>query len=177
MRRCSASLGSMTSSAGDDERAVRVAAFLDAHRVMSLATCGPRGPHAANVFYARDDFTLIWLSSPDSEHSRHLVALPRVATTIAAEYHDYADIKGVQIHGDAWRIDQGAERSRARGRLEQRFDFLRRIEFGPPELHEAYENAEFYRLEPSRIVLIDNSRGFGFKEVLDFDTVYAERTH
>jgi uncharacterized protein len=166
----------MMSSAGD-ERAVRIAAFLDAHRVMSLATSGPRGPHAANVFYARDDFTLLWVSSPDSEHSRHLVARPRVAATIAADCLDYADIKGVQIHGDAWRIDQRAERSRARALLELRFDFLRRIKFGSSALHEAYENAEFYRLEPSRIVLIDNSRGFGFKEALDFDTVYAERTH
>lgn len=164
-------------SSASDERAARIAAFLDAHRVMSLATIGPRGPHAANVFYARDDFTLVWVSSPESEHSRHLVARPCVAATIAADCRDYADIKGVQIHGDAWRIDQAAERSRARARLELRFDFLRRIKFGPAAVHEAYEDAEFYRLRPSRIVLIDNSRGFGFKEAVDFDTVYAERMH
>ena len=160
-----------------DERAARIAAFLDAHRVMSLATSGPRGPHAANVFYARDDFTLVWVSGPDSEHSRHVVARPRVAATIAADCLDYADLKGVQIHGDARRIDQSAERSRARARLERRFDFLCRIRLGPAALRQAYENAEFYCLEPSRIVLIDNSRGFGFKETLDFDPVYMEQMH
>lgn len=163
-------------SSADDERAARIASFLDAHRVMSLATSGARGPHAANVFYARDDFTLVWVSDPQSEHSQHLAACSRVAATIAANCIDYADIKGVQIHGEAWRIDQAAERSRARTQLEMRFDFLRRLSFGSAALREAYENAEFYRLAPSRMVLIDNSRGFGFKEAIEFDPAGVERT-
>jgi hypothetical protein len=54
--------------------------------------------------------------------------------------------------------------------LELRFDFLRRIKSGPAPLREAYQNAKFYRLEPLRIVLIDNSRGFGFKEALDLSS-------
>jgi len=164
-------------SSASDERAARIAAFLDAHRVMSLATSGPGGPHAANVFYARDDLTLVWVSSPDSEHSRHVGVRSPVAATIAADCLDYADVKGVQVHGQARRIDKAVERSRARARLEQRFDFLRRIRFGPAAVYEAYEKAEFYCLEPTRIVLIDNSRGFGFKETIDIDNVYAERVH
>jgi len=40
----------------------RITAFLDAHHVMSLATVGGDGPHAANLFYARDGYALIWVS-------------------------------------------------------------------------------------------------------------------
>jgi hypothetical protein len=34
------------------QAAARIAAFLDAHHVMSLATSGRDGPHAASLFYA-----------------------------------------------------------------------------------------------------------------------------
>jgi uncharacterized protein YhbP (UPF0306 family) len=159
------------------DRAARIAAFLDCHRVMSLATCGVQGPHAANLFYVRDGFSLLWISGPATEHSTHLRERARVAATIAADCIDYADIKGLQIHGDAWRIVLPDECSRARARLEARFAFLRQIGNGPPALREAYEAAEFYRLQPTRIVFIDNARGFGFKETIDFEAAPATLSH
>ena len=148
-------------------QAARIAAFLDGHRVMSLATSGPNGPHAANLFYARDGFSLLWISGPASEHSLHLQQRARVAATIAADCLDYADIKGLQIHGEAWRIVAPEACSHARSRLEARFAFLRQIGNGPVALRQAYANAEFYCLRPKRIVFIDNTRGFGFKEAID----------
>lgn len=159
------------------DRAARIAAFLDGHRVMSLATCGPNGPHAANVFYACDGLCLLWVSGPDSEHSMHLRERARVAATIAADCLDYADIKGLQINGEAWRIEQPDERIRARSRLEARYAFLRQIRSGPIALREAYDKAEFYRLQPRRIVFIDNARGFGFKETMNFEGAHSEQAH
>jgi hypothetical protein len=38
----------------------------------------------------------------------------------------------------------------------------------PEELRTAYERAQFYRLEPAHITIIDNTRGLGFKQTLDF---------
>ena len=84
-----------------DELADRIAAFLDAHHVMSLATLGPDGPHAANLFYARDGFTLFWVSDPASRHSVEVGADTRVAATIARDYSDYATIQGLQASGRA----------------------------------------------------------------------------
>ena len=158
-------------------RAARIAAFLDGHRVMSLATSGPNGPHAANLFYARDGFSLLWISGPASEHSLHLRQRARVAATIAADCVDYADIKGLQIHGEAWRIVAPNACNDAQSRLEARFAFLRQIGDGPLALREAYGNAEFYRLQPRRIVFIDNARGFGFKETMDFEGEPAILSH
>ena len=150
-----------------DERAARILAFLDAHHVMSLATCGTGGPHAANLFYAHHDFTLLWVSDPASEHSIHVEGRARVAATIATDYSDFAEIRGLQILGDAYRICDESERKAAGSYLEARFAFLCELKSAPARLREVYDRAQYYRLVPMRIALIDNTRGFGFKEVID----------
>lgn len=152
------------------ETSARISAFLDAHHVMSLATCGPQGPHAANVFYVRDGFVLLWVSDPNSRHSVELKANHRVAATIAPDYRDFDDVCGVQICGDADCVAGASERRRARKLLKARYPFLKRLSDGPPAMKDAYESAEVYRLDPLRMVIIDNQRGFGHKDMLDFKT-------
>jgi uncharacterized protein YhbP (UPF0306 family) len=149
----------------DDSLASRIASLLDAHHVMSLATIGDDGPHAASLFYVRDGYALIWLSDPASRHSRHIGERAEVAATIAGDYSDFADIRGLQVHGRARRIDHAQEQARGRDRLTARYPFLQRL-FGA-DLRHAVERAQLYRLEPERIVLIDNRRGFGSKETLE----------
>ena len=149
------------------ETASRIAAFLDANHVVSLATCGPDGPHAASVFYVRDGLALLWVSDPVSRHSIELAADARVAATVAPDYFEFADIRGVQISGRAHVIADASERAKATRLLHARYPSLQRLSEGPPTLREAYQRAEFYRLEPTRLVLIDNSRGFGHKDTLE----------
>jgi hypothetical protein len=148
-----------------DEVADRIAAFLDAHHVMSLATLGPGGPHAANLCYARDGFTLFWVSDPASRHSVELEADGRIAATIARDYSDYAMIRGLQVSGRARRLVDDAERARARQILEARFAFLKHL--AEADVRDSYARAQIYRLDVGRFVLIDNARGFGHKDVLD----------
>lgn len=148
-----------------DELTERIAAFLDAHHVMSLATHGPHGPHAANLFYARDGFTLFWVSDPTSRHSVELAADRRVAATIARDYADYATIRGLQVGGRARRLADAAERARAAQILEARFPFLKMLADG--DVRDSYAHAQIYRLDVVRFVLIDNTRGFGHKDVLE----------
>ena len=145
----------------------RIAAFLDAHHVVSLATCGPDGPHAATVFYVRDGLALLWVSDPNSRHSAELAANARVAATVAPDYFEFDDILGVQISGLAHAIADASERANAELMLQARYPSLKRTSEGSPALRKAYERAEFYRLEPTRLVLIDNSRGFGHKDTLE----------
>jgi uncharacterized protein len=147
------------------ETVARVIAFLDAHHVMSLATSGESGPHAANVLYVRDDFALLWVSDPISRHSREIDDDARVAATIAADYTEIAAIRGVQISGRARAITGASGRSIARRLLEARYRPLQQLFEG--SLRQACESMEVYRLEPARIVLIDNSRGFAHKDTLD----------
>jgi uncharacterized protein YhbP (UPF0306 family) len=145
----------------------RIREFLDAHHVMSLATLGPDGPHAASLFYACDTLAPIWVSDPSSRHSEHIAAHPEVAATIAPDFHDFPMIRGLQLRGRAHLIRDEDEQSRARDLMQARFAFLRTASAPGSPLREACERARFYRLEPRRIVLIDNARSFGSKETLD----------
>jgi uncharacterized protein len=144
----------------------RIAAFLDAHHVMSLATVSESGPHATNLFYARDGYALIWVSDPTSRHSRHIEERAAVAATIARDCCDFPDVQGLQVRGRGWRISDPQEEARARAGLEARYPFLQRLPEG--KLRNAYQRAQLYRLEPECIVLIENQCDFGSKEVLEF---------
>jgi uncharacterized protein YhbP (UPF0306 family) len=153
--------------------AARITAFLEAHHVMSLATWGPRGPHATNVFYARDGFSLLWVSERQTRHSQMLEVNPQVAATIAPDYRDFDEICGVQVFGAAHRINDAAGRDHARRLLEARYPVLQRLS-DQPILKRIYAAAELYRLVPDRMVIIDNKRGFGHKDELSFE--FIERT-
>ena len=150
----------------NDDLAGRIAAFLDTHHVMSLATHGPDGPHAANLFYVRDGLALVWISESDTRHSRDIAVDQRVAATVAPDYTDFTEIRGVQVFGTARQIVADDERRRHLALLEARYPFLLRLKSGPAKLQEGYARAFPYRLQPNRMVLIDNSKGFGHKETL-----------
>jgi uncharacterized protein len=155
-----------------DDLAQRVAAFLAAHHVLSLATSSPAGPHAANLFYACDGFALVWVSEENARHSREIEADPRVAATIAPQYTDFALIRGLQIAGTARKI-AAQEKARQLALLEARYPFLQRLADAPAELRAAYARVAVYRLEPAHITLIDNTKGFGHKETLDLSLPQA----
>jgi uncharacterized protein len=140
----------------NDDLAGRIATFLDAHNVMSLATCGPRGSHAANVFYARDGLSLFWVSDWQSTHSRNIAINPQVSATIAPDYSDFDEVCGVQIFGEAHQLSGTAERDGARALLARRYPTLS----GRPIIEHAYTSAEAYRLVPNKVIMIDNRHGF-----------------
>ncbi len=142
-------------------------AFLAAHHVVSLATVDEDGaPHAACVMYALQGLKLYWMSDPQTRHSRHIEARPRVTATVAPDYTDFREIRGLQLFGSARRLS-GAEALAAAGRMVSRYGFLATLANGPAKLRAAYEAAGFYCLEPERITLIDNTLGFGHKETLE----------
>ena len=115
------------------------------------------------------------MSDPRARHSVELEANPQVAATVAPDYRDFEEIRGVQISGDAHLITQALERRRIQALLEARYPFLRRLSERAP-IKQAYESAELYRLVPRRMVIIDNKRGFGHKDALDLEASDPERT-
>jgi uncharacterized protein len=140
---------------------------LAAQHVMTVATAaGSSMVHAASLFYAVDGLSLIWTSDPATRHSQHLESQRQVAVTIAADCTDFAAVRGLQISGAARRLQSAHEIDGARGIMLRRFPFLEQLANGPPALREAWRNAGLYRLDPQRITLIDNSRGFGHKATL-----------
>lgn len=144
-----------------------IEAFLAAHHTVSLATVDDAGaPHAANLLYAPAGLVLYWMSDTETRHSRHIEQRPDVTATVAPDYTDFRLIRGVQIFGRARRLG-GAESLATVGRMIRRYGFLAELANGPAALRAAFEKAGFYCLEPDRITLIDNTKGFGHKETLE----------
>jgi uncharacterized protein YhbP (UPF0306 family) len=145
----------------------RIVAFLATHHVLSLATHGREGPHATNLLYAHDGLALFWVSDPSTRHSREIEADQRVAVTVASDHSDFFDIQGLQLTGTATCIASADRRAWHLSQLAARYPFLKLLANAPPTLQAAYTRAAVYRFEPGRVVLIDNTKGFGHKETLD----------
>lgn len=128
-------------------------AYLAAHNVMTLAT---KSVWAAAVFYASEDFTLYFVSSPKSRHAQDLAQERRVAAAIHEDYRDWRAIQGIQLSGEAEALE-GAARDAALACYGRKFSFLK----AETKLLEALGKAACYRLTPSELYLIDNAAGFG----------------
>lgn len=128
-------------------------AYLAAHNVMTLATAST---WAAAVFYANEDFTLYFVSSPGSRHAVDIAQRPSVAAAIHEDYRDWRKIRGIQLSATAHALT-AAEREAALACYFRKFAFLER----EASLRQALERAACYRLVPSELHWIDNAAGFG----------------
>jgi uncharacterized protein YhbP (UPF0306 family) len=129
------------------ERLARVARrLLDAAPLCAIATVSPRGvAHVNTAYFAHGrSLEIVWLSAPESRHSRNLArrASAAVAVFDSRQRWGGAD-RGVQLFGEA-RETRGAE-ARAAARL-----YARRFpDFDGADLA-AYR---FYRFRPARVKL------------------------
>ncbi len=140
-----------------------VAAYLAAHHVMTLATTGRDGPWAAAVFYAWQDGSLIFLSAPGSRHALNLEADPRCAATIHDDTGDWKAVKGIQLEGRVARL-AGDEAAAAHRCYAERFPIVSPLAKIPSAIVEALAKIRWYRLLPTRMYFIDNSKGFGHRD-------------
>ena len=138
-------------------------AYLHEHNVMTLATTGPHGLWAAAVFYVNDGFTLYFLSAPSSRHSLNIETLPGVSATIQEDYKDWREIKGIQIEGEARRID-GAEQAAAIARYGLKFPIVGNLASAPAEIVKAMSRIVWYKVVPTRMYFIDNTLGLGHRD-------------
>lgn len=145
--------------------------YLRAHHVMTLATQGSDGPWAAAVFYVNDGSDIFFLSAPSTRHAQNLAADPRVAATVQEDYSDWKQIRGIQMEGQAVRLNV-PDSARPAALLARKFSFT------APRLAEgaiavAMTRIAWFRLRPTAIYFIDNSREFGWRE--RFDSVALQK--
>lgn len=134
--------------------------YLETHNVMTLATSGPEGAWAAAVFYANRDFTLYFVSSPQSRHARDIAREPRIAAAIHEDYGEWRAIRGIQLSGTVERLE-GEARDAALACYRQKFGFLDNPTAALAPVLAALGKAACYRLTPSEVYFIDNAAGFG----------------
>jgi uncharacterized protein YhbP (UPF0306 family) len=154
----------------DDERA-GIRQMLAAHHTLTLATVSAEGPWSATVFYASDDeFNLYFVSDQRTRHARDMLDRPDVALAINADVDNWNDVCGLQIEGIAAKVG-GAERVKALALYLSKFASVKALFEMPRSADEAtiagrLKNTDFWRVTPRFIRLIDNRRGFGFKQEL-----------
>ncbi|ESQ07933.1 MAG: pyridoxamine 5'-phosphate oxidase [Thiohalocapsa sp. PB-PSB1] len=146
-----------------------VHALLDAQNTLTLATSGDDGPWAAAVFFASDaSLNLYFVSDARTRHGRNLAGSGRAAVAVHADCDHWGDIRGVQMEGTVT-ILEGDHRAAALDAYLDKFPQIRRLYEQPTSdnertIAERLRIASLYRLAPEQVRMIDNSRGFGFKE-------------
>jgi uncharacterized protein YhbP (UPF0306 family) len=142
--------------------------MLESHNTLTLATGAGGGVWAATVFYASDSsFNLYFVSDQRTRHAREMTANPQVALAIDADVDNWDDVRGLQIEGEAARID-GFERAKALALYLGKFPSVKALFEAPRNPDEEtiakrLKNTDFWRVRPAYIRLVDNSRGFGFR--------------
>lgn len=147
--------------------------YVDRVSTLTLATSAADGaPWAATVFFAADDdFNLYFVSDHRTRHGRDIDANARAAATVNPDCDNWHAVQGLQVEG-AVAVVTGMARARALALYLRKFPQIDALFAAPQGEHEEtiaarLKAANFYRLTPARIRVIDNSRGFGWRVELE----------
>jgi PPOX class probable F420-dependent enzyme len=98
------------------------AEFVALARVSALATTYPDGrPHVVPVSTVLDLDRLVFASETDTQKVRNIDADPNVSLAFDEYHEDWAQLKQVIVHGEAYILDSGFEFERDRALLYEKF--------------------------------------------------------
>lgn len=143
--------------------------MLDSYHTLTLATCLDGRPWSATLFFASDaSFNLYFVSDARTRHARDMTSNPQVALAIDADVDRWDDVRGLQIEGRAEKVS-GAERDKALALYLGKFADVKALFEAPKSADEQVitqrlKDADFWRVTPVLVRLIDNRRGFGFRQ-------------
>jgi nitroimidazol reductase NimA-like FMN-containing flavoprotein (pyridoxamine 5'-phosphate oxidase superfamily) len=132
-------------SSAQIERLVRQ--LMNAAPLCALATASSGGrPHINHMYFAwRGPFEVVWVSDPDSRHSRNLLAKPSAAVTIYDSHQIWGrPDRGIQLFGTAGAVTGSAAKEAERA-YSARF-----AAYDPSGDDDAYP---FYRFRPREVKL------------------------
>ena len=156
--------------------------YLETHNVMTIASCVKDVPWAAAVFYASDGLDLYFFSKPRSRHGVNMAANAEVSAAIHEDYNNWREIRGIQLEGRAERLRGLKMQARFWKVYTKKFPFVKEFfregskrEMG--EMREAVQRKlagiRLYRIVPLAVWYLDNSRGFGHREILEIPAAEA----
>src|SRR3989304_1880867 len=149
---------------------LEISDYPQTHNVMTIASCDKNVPWAAAVFYASEGFDLYFLSSPKSRHGINMAANAQVSAAIHEDYRDWREIRGIQLEGRAERLRSLKLQARFWEGYRKKFPFVKEF-FQAGRLRDLLQGKvtgiRLYRIVPQTVYYIDNSKGFGHRELLD----------
>jgi uncharacterized protein YhbP (UPF0306 family) len=136
---------------------------------MTLSTNDPQiGPCAAPVYFvarwqvqAESPWRLYFFSEAASQHARSIARVGRAAAAIYPECTGWQDIRGLQLRGRAHLLPKSDEWELAWQAYCVKFPFV-------AQLKPIVARNELYAFTPAWIRLVDNRRGFGYKQEWTF---------
>jgi uncharacterized protein YhbP (UPF0306 family) len=155
-----------------DELRDRLRRFLEEHSTLVLATSADDAPWSSALFYASDtELNVYFVSGPESRHAANIRSNARAAAAINAQHEDWRAIRGIQLEGQAQRLNDPAERDAAIDLYGRRFGWLESLSKTPTSAEEQRIAARLaasnvYRVTPTLMRLVDNARGFGHQDEL-----------
>jgi uncharacterized protein YhbP (UPF0306 family) len=136
-----------------------------------------RKPWSTDLFYASDEnCQLYFVSSGTTRHCQYIAANPQVSVSISGEFADWGAFKGLQLDdvaGVVFELDRD-------GVLETyltKFPSLQKLYQAPEndqdrQIVDRLLESHFYRISPTWMRLIDNSKGFRHKEEMNCCDTY-----
>lgn len=142
--------------------------FLATHNVMTLAVNDENGdPWSVPVYYVHKKWQLVWLSSANTTHSRAIMKSPRVSASIFHAQTSWQNIQGIQLSGEARLIGPVPHHPEILRNFAGKHIFMKSAQIAGSPVATAMAKSNWYCLEPKRMVWIDNSVEFGYKEELN----------
>lgn len=127
----------------------KIAAFIEEHHVMSLATTDKEFLSVCSLFYAydRESRTFVVASSDETTHVAHTKINPNIAGNILLETKSVVKIQGVQFWGEFSEIVS----RKLKNRYFKRFPYALAL------------SPKLWSIEAKRFKMTDNTLGFGKK--------------
>jgi hypothetical protein len=136
---------------------------------MALSTCDQEtGPYAAPVYFVAQErihpspgWRLYFFSEAASRHAQNLAWDGRAAAAIYPECQGWQDIRGLQLRGRVFSVARDGEWEVAWRAYCAKFSFV-------AQLKPVVARNELYAFDPAWLRLVDNRRGFGYKQEWTF---------
>jgi nitroimidazol reductase NimA-like FMN-containing flavoprotein (pyridoxamine 5'-phosphate oxidase superfamily) len=139
----------------------QIVELLDEHRIMTIATNRTDGwPQATVVGYANDGLIVYCFIARDSQKFANIAVDPRVSLTIAKDYPQPLQIKGLSIAARAVVVEDEGERLHASEILLRRYPEYRVMPRPDPAA------VPLLRITPEIVSVLDYSKGFGHSDLV-----------
>jgi nitroimidazol reductase NimA-like FMN-containing flavoprotein (pyridoxamine 5'-phosphate oxidase superfamily) len=140
----------------------KIAALLDQHRIMTIATLRPDGwPQATTVGYANEGLTLYFLCGLESQKAKNLARDNRVSLTIDRDTPQVMDITGLSMAARVEAVTDPAEGQKILGLLMKKYPEQKNVPFAMPKP----TDVRLFRVKPTVISVLDYSKGFGHTDL------------